>query len=117
MSITNWEALQELLQDCNSVSSSASLEEADYITFQLECWNHYLAGYITDLLPSEPVDHVHYTALRELHQCINNLHDIWLIKLARIEAVQTEGRPRKQINIELVRCVHSIQHVYVVIHI
>ena len=110
MSINNiLEVIQDVLQDCNSASSSVSFEETDRITFQLESCNHYLAAYISDLLlRSEPISHDHCSMLRQLHQCINDLQDIWRIKLARIEgrslaiSIPSEGKPCKLVNTELV---------------
>ena len=101
------EVIQAVLQDCISASSPTSLEEADHINFQLECCNRYLAGFISDTVVLSDGDSVNHDQLRELHQCINSLQDIWRIKLARIEgnsAVRSEGRPRKLVNTELVVC-------------
>lgn len=97
--------LKEVLEHCSRNMSCNDLEETDYINFQLESCNRFLSSYISNLLLSQP--DTDYSLLREFHHCINDLQQIWHMKLARLEGCSTvrrEGRPRKVINIaELVR--------------
>ena len=103
--------LKEVLEDCQRNFASNDLEETDYIHFQLESYNSFLSSYLSNLLLSQPVSDNNSPLLREFHRCINDLQQIWHIKLARLEGRSTtchEGRPRKLFNVELVRIVINI---------
>ena len=79
--------LKEVLEEC-SRNLSNDMEETDYINFQLESCNRFLSSYISNLLISQP--NSDYSLLHEFHHCINDLQQIWHMKLARLE-VQPHG--------------------------
>ena len=98
--------VEEVLGDCHRNLSSDDLEESDYVNFQLESCNRFLSAYISNVLLSQRAPYNNYLLLRELHQCINDLQQTWHVKLATLEGrptMRNEGRPRKLINIELVK--------------
>ena len=97
--------VEDVLEECRTNFPSDDLEVTDYTTFRLETCSRCLSLNISSLTIQTPRCS-YLPLLRDFHRCINDLQHVWQVNLARLEGrspMLQEGRPRKLINLELVR--------------
>jgi hypothetical protein len=102
------EAVHSILNDCRIHELTTDIATADRIVFDLECCTLTLCNFITSGSVARPSMEYMF---RELNQCISSLLVQWEIKLHSIESgsdaeeneIARHGRPKKLVNIELVR--------------
>ena len=108
--------VEDVLHKCRANANSDDLPIVDDIVFNLELLDHQISLYLSGISPSTAT----FADLRELHQCVNELHLQWLLKLNQIEGLDRDsfsvGRPRKRINVELVRCFEAWNYIMLVHH-
>lgn len=91
------------MQQCSTEWACTSFERADHLVFRLAESRDYLTAMLNDALSSTHATEVN--RLVELHSIISQLMVMWETALEQLERTTEGGRPRKYVNIPLVRSV------------